>query len=265
LSRGVSIALPRAAAHTAHLVFDTADGNTLTLAPWGPVSVWASTESLHDDVTDAARIAPADIAGLLAEYNARFRTRVGARDIVSTRVGVRPVPVERQQTVDARGLGLSRHHRLHDDGRAWLTVYGGKLSGCRGLAREALALVRRRVAPTQPPRPDAGLAARPLAAFPGVPGPVVPPAWTAEHEHCRTLDDYVRRRTNIGQWIPCGGFGRHDDHADALRSCARAIHRGNEAAALRDLAAYRARVAAEADLLAAADALVGAPSLGVPA
>jgi glycerol-3-phosphate dehydrogenase len=266
LSRGVSLMVARDPRHHTHLVFDTADGNTLTLAPWGPVSLWASTESLHDTVADAAGITPHDVAELTEEYNHRFRTPLAAGDIVSVRAGVRPVPVERHEAVDAEGLGLSRHHRLHaDESCAWITVYGGKLSGCRGLARETLALVRRHAAPARPARADSALAAPPTGAFAGVPGPVVPPAWTVLHEHCRTIEDYLRRRTNIAQWVPRGGFGRHDEHLDAIRACARAIHRGDEAAAARDLAEYRARVATETDLLAAVDRLLSPSSIGVPA
>jgi len=263
LSRGVSIALPRHPRHASHLVFDTADGNTLTLAPWGPVAVWASTESLHPTMDEAGRIAPDDVRYLLHHYAARFAVPAVVDDVVSMRVGVRPVAVAREQPVDARGLGLSRHHRLHlQPDRPWLTIYGGKLSGCRGLASEARALVRSRLAPGDARQRDSATATRPaeVGPVPGLDTPAVTPAWSAAHEYCRTLDDYLRRRTNVAQWVPRGGFGRRDEYASAIAAMAEALHPGDAAGARRDLAAYRARVD-EADALLRAVVPVRLPSL----
>lgn len=281
LSRGVSMSLPRDPRHDAHLVFDTDDGNALTLAPWGPVALWASTESLHPDVEEAGRIDQTDVTYLLDHYNARFARRFTAADVVSLRVGVRPVPVRQGQAVDRRGLGLSRHHRLHlDEPRPWLTIFGGKLSGCHGLARDVRDLLRPRLRAPRP-RPDASGPERPAGApppfapashasppvvpFPGMPAPVVEPAWSAVHEHCRTLEDYVRRRTTIAQWIHGGGFGRRDEHAGAMRALALNLHRGDEAAAARDLRAWRARVDAERHVLDSAVVSSPAHPTGVTA
>lgn len=272
LSRGVSLCLPRDPGHETHLVFDTDDGNALTLAPWGPVAVWASTESLHPDVETAGRIEPADVAYLLDHYNARFRRRVSSDDVVSLRVGIRPVPVTPGQRIDPRGLGLSRHHRLHVDAASpWLTIFGGKLSGCHGLAREVRALVQDRIAPTAAPRDPAPVGvpfdtashSAPFADFPGMPAPLVAPAWSATHERCRTLEDYVRRRTTIAQWVPGGGFGRRDEHLPAMRAVALALHHGDDAAASSDLARWRDKVAAERHVLDAAAERAAAPPSGV--
>lgn len=267
LSRGVSLALPREAAHDTHLVFDTADGNALTLAPWGPVAVWASTESLHATMDEAGRIDATDVTGLLETYNAHFAAGRGVDDVVSLRIGVRPVPVARDRAVDTRGLGLSRHHRLHlDRERPWLTVFGGKLSGSRGLAAEVRALLATRLTPSRArPRPSTPPVGPRDATFPGLPGAWVAPAWAAAHEHCRTLDDYLRRRTAIAQWLPRGGFGRRDEHYAAVEAIARALHPHDAGAAARDLADYRRRVDADAQILQAARQLASCASLGVPA
>jgi glycerol-3-phosphate dehydrogenase len=270
LSRGVSLCLPRDPRHDAHLVFDTDDGNALTLAPWGPVALWASTESLHPDVETAGRIEPADVTYLLDHYNARFRTRVTVDDVVSLRVGVRPVPVTPGQRIDPRGLGLSRHHRLHlDSSRPWLTIFGGKLSGCHGVAREVRALVQERLAPAAAPSPTPS-APPPMRAdsiphitFPGMPTPLVAPQWSAGNEHCHTLEDYVRRRTTIAQWIPGGGFGRHDEHLTTMRALARALHHGDDAAATLDLERWRRKVDDERRVLDSAADRANVPSSGV--
>lgn len=274
LSRGVSLSLPRDPRHDSHLVFDTDDGNALTLAPWGPVALWASTESLHPDVETAGRIAPGDVRYLLDHYNARFRAPRTVEDVVSLRVGVRPVPVTPGQRIDPRGLGLSRHHRLHLDAtRPWLTIFGGKLSGCHGVAREVRVLVQERMAPATGRRHGAPPSARlddprettPSIAFPDISTPLVAPAWSAAHEYCRTLEDYVRRRTPIAQWVPAGGFGRRDEHAETMRALAHALHPGDPAAAARDLERWRAKVDDERRVLAAAATRLAVRPSGVPA
>jgi len=274
LSRGVSLTVQRDPLHHAHLVFDTDEGNALTLAPWGPVSLWASTESMHTSVEEASRIAPADVTNLIDQYNRRFRVPIGIEDIVALRVGVRPVPVTRGQAVDARGLGLSRHHRLHMNADSpWLTIFGGKLSGCHGLARDVELLIARRI-PLAAGRAPAAVTPRahavsgdvmPTVSFPGVPTPIVAPHWSAVHQRCRTLSDYLRRRTNIAQWVPCGGFGRYGEHATLIHGLARAIHAGDEAAAIRDVASYREAVEADATVLGACRADLGTHPLGVSA
>jgi hypothetical protein len=47
-----------------------------------------------------------------------------------------------------------------------------------------------------------------------------------EHEACWTLEDYLRRRTNVSQWVPRGGLGRDNENrnhllliAEGLPSC----------------------------------------------
>jgi hypothetical protein len=69
------------------------------------------------------------------------------------------------------------------------------------------------------------------------------PAWCKTQEFCCTLEDYLRRRTNIAQWLPRGGLGRHDENLPHLRAVCLALADGDGEAAEADLACYRARVA----------------------
>lgn len=241
-SRGVSIALPRDPGHTRHVVVDSRVGDALTLAPWGPVSLWASTDGLEPDLARAQQFEPRDVRALLDEHNRHFRARHRVDDVVSVRVGVRALPVAHDDADVSSSLALTRHHRVHLDERNWISVYGGKLSGCLGLAEGVTALVVRRL----PRRPATG-GARPapppspppeLTHFPGLDMPVVAPAWSAAHEHCCRLDDYLRRRTNIAQWVPNGGFGRRFEHAEALERIALDIHQGDAGLAARELITY---------------------------
>jgi hypothetical protein len=59
---------------------------------------------------------------------------------------------------------------------------------------------------------------------------------------CWTLDDYLRRRTNIGQWVPRGGLGRDDEYMQDIERIADALHPNNPAQAMEDIDAYRAHV-----------------------
>ena len=242
-SRGVSITVPRDAVHTRHIVVGSRIGEALTLAPWGPVALWASTDTVHADLAEARRSDSSDIEALLEEYNRHFHPRRTMSDVISRRVGVRALPVKSDSAGPSAGVP-SRHHRIHaDPARGWISIYGGKISGCLGLAAEVQTQVERcmpRVARPITPRSgerSAGLAETTI--FPGMAGPVVTTRWAIEHEHCRTLDDYLRRRTNIAQWIPCGGFGRHGEHTGTINAIALELCRGNHARASEALLRYR--------------------------
>jgi glycerol-3-phosphate dehydrogenase len=74
------------------------------------------------------------------------------------------------------------------------------------------------------------LAAPPLDRFPGLVGLVPSAPWCRDHEFCGTLDDYLRRRTNIAQWIPRGGLGTDSENIEAVRRIARVFHPDRAAA-----------------------------------
>ena len=64
-------------------------------------------------------------------------------------------------------------------------------------------------------------------AFPGLSQPVTSVVWATQHESCCTLDDYLRRRTNIAQWLPRGGLGENDANALLLKKLALQIAGGD--------------------------------------
>jgi len=267
-SRGVSLVLRRDPRHRHHLIVDSRIGDALTLAPWGPVAVWASTDTAHPDPAEAARVAPEDVWALLEEYNRHFRPRRSAADVLSVRVGVRALPVPAAGvTPDVRGL--TRHHRIHRDShRPWVTIYGGKLSGCLGLGQQVTAEVARAVRrASSVPRADQGaLCTSPGEAdrrlFPGLDEPVVSPTWAVTHEYCRTLDDYLRRRTNIAQWVPRGGLGAHDEHAALLHGFAVEICGGDTHRALEQLNHHRRMALETRQILDAVTASPEFPATG---
>ena len=78
--------------------------------------------------------------------------------------------------------------------------------------------------------------------FPCIDQQVVSPAWSVEHEQCCTLEDYLRRRTNIAQWTACGGLGKNDAYARILRDIALEIAGGEAQRAARLFDDYRKKM-----------------------
>jgi hypothetical protein len=59
-----------------------------------------------------------------------------------------------------------------------------------------------------------------LADFPNITEKVPSARWCAENEMCWFLEDYLRRHTNIAQWISRGGFGSKNKNFNHLRNLA---------------------------------------------
>ena len=253
LSKGVYISFRRPEALQQILVFDSGENNdTMTLVPWGPVAMFGPTETRVTELAAGMTVAPEDVRSLLALANQNLSATYRVEDIVSMRCGVRALAVRRGFTKVVHPLELSRKHLLHQDRtRPVVAVYGGKLTGCGILAEAVLA----RLAPhlPQPPpvatRPAA--AAPPLESFPGLSEPVPAAAWCRDHEQCHTLDDYLRRRTNIAQWLPRGGLGATGENLGILRQLAGAFY-SDDAAITQALATYQSSVQDHHDAVLAA-------------
>lgn len=254
-SKGVHLGLKRDPRHEQPLILETrADGDYLSLFPWGPVSLWGPTETVVQNLAEGFAPQPGEVRFLLGELNRHLAAPVDLHDIVSLRCGVRPLVVHRAAATSGSSLELSRRHRLHRDReRPWISVYGGKLTGCLALAQEVLELLHKIHAPAARPAPAAARAEEPqeVETFPGLDAPVPAPGWCFEHEGCWRLEDYLRRRTNIAQWVPRHGLGARDEHAGTLAALARVFHPGNPAAAHREFEHYRERVRREFDAVLA--------------
>ena len=62
-----------------------------------------------------------------------------------------------------------------------------------------------------------------------------------------SLEDYLRRRTNISQWVPRRGLGRDNEHAPRLSELAALFPGAGGVRGDAAVDAYRARVEAEDD------------------
>lgn len=235
LSKGVYIGIAKPDAQEIPVIFDMEEHrDTITLVPWGPVSLWGPTETFQPDLEGAFQPTTEDVRFLLDQANRHLAQAVGSDDILSLRCGVRPLAVESSYAGECYTLDLSRRSYFHRDAeRPWISLYGGKITGCVELARAVAGEIARSVAPAG--RASESIAPRPgsqTLRFPGLADPLPTPSWCAEHEHCCTLDDYLRRRTNVSQWVARGGLGRGDEHLEVIQDLARQLYGDRESARL---------------------------------
>lgn len=251
-SKGVYLGLAREAGHHTPLIFDMgANGDVMTYVPWGPVALWGPTETAIDDIGQGLRPDVADLRFLLDTANQHLRRDVHAGDIVSLRCGIRALAVRRDYVADRYPLELSRRSIVHiDRERPWISVYGGKLTGCRELAAHIIDRIAARITPGHDSvaHDATGTPAIELSRFPGIDEPQPAPEWCREREFCCTLEDYLRRRTNISQWLPRQGLGQDDANRDDLLEVARVFH-GDAAATA--LGRYQRQVETQHDRLLA--------------
>lgn len=243
-SKGVYLGIPRIEQHQSHLFFDLGEhGDVLSLVPWGPISLWGPTETAVADISHGVTASLEDIDFLLTHYERRFRVPISQRDIISIRCGLRPLVVNRRYQKAHYPLDLSRRQALVlDTGRPWLSCYGGKITDCTLLASKVTKLLRKTVPPTGEIRIAALQPTLELVTFPGLSQPVISVAYAIENESCITLDDYLRRRTNIAQWLPKGGLGVNDSNVPLLKNIALHITDGDAILAGQQFENYRKKV-----------------------
>jgi hypothetical protein len=97
------------------------------------------------------------------------------------------------------------------------------------MAAKAMKLIQKSVLPVGQVRSiDESIGCSPeKMPFPELLQPVTSVAWAVAHESCCTLEDYLRRRTNIAQWIPGGGLGENNVNAPLLKTIALQIAEGD--------------------------------------
>ena len=66
--------------------------------------------------------------------------------------------------------------------------------------------------------------------------------WCEQNEMCWTLEDYLRRRTNVAQWVARGGLGVNDEHVPHLTELARVFSRNREGSARHHIADYQRKI-----------------------
>jgi glycerol-3-phosphate dehydrogenase len=261
-SKGVYLAFERPAELDEALVFEMGrHGDSQTFTPWGPVALWGPTETSLERIEDGLAPDVGDVRFLLDQANRNLRTQRTPEDIVSMRCGIRPLAVKRDFRATRYPLELSRRHVVARDPRmAALTLYGGKLTSAPTLAKEAADTLAGYLPTRAEPGPGEAMSRVPDAPLtlriPGMESALPDPAWCARHESCATLEDYLRRRTNLAQWIPRSGLGKRGENATHLLAIARAIRGvpkdacGSSDEAQLAVDALRKKVGQEDELLA---------------
>lgn len=247
LSKGVYVGISRLEGHQSLMIFEMGEhADVITLVPWGPVSLWGPTESFPRDVPDGQIATEHDIRFLLDRAREHFKQPFDKSRIVSLRCGMRPLAIKKDLPPARYPLDLSRRqHVVADDDLPWVSSYGGKITGCREMARKLGDVVSRKVRPS-PPCADLSPAVASRStewiSWPGIAERVPSPAWCARQELCCTLEDYLRRRTNIAQWVPREGLGRQGEHREALIQAAQDISGGTREAAEAAVRQYESAV-----------------------
>ncbi len=247
LSKGVSLNFKRHEAHVNPLVFDMGQqGDTLCLIPFGPVSMWGPTESVVASIAEGFQAKNTEMDWLIDQYNRHFITEKGYEDIVSIRVGIRPLVVPKSYSSRKYTLNISRKSVVyHSPGSHWISVYGGKITGCWNTAEKVLKKIKKLCRPEYPTEPlqESLPETKEILGF-----EVLSPQWCRDQWQCQNIEDYLRRKTNLSQWIPHGGFGKQFENYDSLLSIATVLTKQNQILARRMVQDYQNKVMCELNL-----------------
>jgi glycerol-3-phosphate dehydrogenase len=223
-SKGVFIGFERPDSHRFPLIFEMGEhGDALAFIPWGPVSLWGPTETITQSIEEGYSANHDDIHFLLEHATRNLAPPLAGSAIVSVRCGLRPLVVKKDFDAGCYPLDLSRRHKVVEDPDVpWISVYGGKISGCISLAETTALKVSGKIRPSleglKPPARKENEVR--WSDFPDVDEKVPAIDWCVEHEFCCTLEDYLRRRTNISQWVPRQGLGSHNENMRFLEQLA---------------------------------------------
>jgi glycerol-3-phosphate dehydrogenase len=240
-SKGVYLTFPRNGEYQARVHPMYGRDDVLTHVPWGPVMMWGPTETGIRELEPGLSPDREDIRFLLDQARHCLRGRHAAEDVVSVRCGIRPLAVPKNFSRNVYPLSLSRRHQVvvHKDKPA-LSLYGGKLTSSIGVAEHAAGLLKRWIS-SKYPAPAMHGEVPAVLKHEGFGHSFVTPEWARDREFCVTLDDYLRRRTNIAQWTPRMGLGNDGGRREKLLGIARVFTNTSEEA-VEMVNAYERRV-----------------------
>lgn len=241
-SKGVFVAFERPPGHDVPLIFELGSNrDALTFIPWGPVSCLGPTETAVAAPEQAREPGDDDLRFLFDQARRTLNYPLTPRDIIAYRSGVRPLAVPAAYQGRHYPLELSRHHRLHLTApRRWLSVYGGKFTSAIGMAERVARQTRALLgaSATPPAAAAAPPAPPPLVGYPGLREQFPAIDYCVEHEYCLTIGDYLRRRTNIAQWVPRNGLGRDNEHLPHVAQLAARLPQAPQPVPRHSLAHY---------------------------
>ena len=241
-SKGVFISFKRPSEHRVPLIFETGQyGDALTYMPWGPVSLCGPTETMTKSISEGFKPMPGDVQFLLDHANKNLKSNFEKSHIFSLRCGIRPLAVKRSFDRDCYPLDISRRHKIVKDPKlAWISTYGGKLTGCISLSEKISVQISKYISPSLPNKeaPKKSPEEVDWSTFTGLQEKVPSLEWCMQNEFCCNIEDYMRRRTNISQWVPREGLGFNDENLPYLRKLALKLSFNNNQKAEKMLKHY---------------------------
>jgi len=202
-SKGVYLNLIRKNDHNDMLIFDDPEkDDVLTYCPVGDVSFFGPTEdNIDNNRSNASQITNEEIRELSRKYEVLTGEKMKREDVVSYRLGIRPLCVPSHFSGNEYTLGISRSSKIfHIQDRHFSAVYGGKFTGSYELAIKAAKDFGIDDIPT-----DKGFTPYWQSADKKI--KCIEPEMAVMQEQCWTLKDYLRNRTFIHQSVANGGFG----------------------------------------------------------
>jgi glycerol-3-phosphate dehydrogenase len=195
-------------------------GDTLCWIPWGKTIMWGPTETTINSIEELP-VTKDDVQFLLDKLNSKLEKKLDFQDIINVRTGIRPLVKINDKKVKY-SLELSRKAILESDKNLpWHTVFGGKLSGSLEFSNKVYYNIFKKN-PYQIQYNSTIESPMTKEFFNGMNLPDV--KWSVEHTQVRCLEDYLRRRTNIAQWIPVGGLGFNNEYLDDIKKISKLIH-----------------------------------------
>lgn len=201
-TKGIHIVC-RELSRRALVLFSSVDRRLMFAIPRFGHTWIGTTDTDYDGDPADAYATRADVEYVLASVKQMFPDLTLA-DVLYTTAGVRALVREQ-----GRPSAVSRMHKIVDDvpARGTVSILGGKITGYRAIAEEAVDAVCRRLrvaarcvtAERTLPGAFAGSSAgheQPLASdHPDLAAQVV---FAVRSEHCRRVSDFIRRRTRLG-------------------------------------------------------------------
>lgn len=137
-SKGVHIVLPPLPIAEGLLLTHSKDGRVFFVIPWLGRTVVGTTETIFSGSPDGIAADRDDVAYLLDEVKRVLPgLRIGRSDILSVFAGVRPLARRRWITRGSSG-SVSRSHRIVDEGGGVSSVFGGKYTTYRAVAKDVV-------------------------------------------------------------------------------------------------------------------------------
>lgn len=139
LTKGIHAVIERGRLPVNETVVMTEGSRILFAIPWGERTILGTTDTDYAGSLEHIVAEPADIDYVLGIANRFFpAAALGAKDVVSTWAGVRPLIASGRPSAAGKPSDISRSHQIRSNGEGWWDLAGGKLTTHRLMAEETV-------------------------------------------------------------------------------------------------------------------------------